>query len=925
MSWLHAARARWQLVVRRNAAESRINDEIAFHVEMETERLIRDEGLGPDEARRRALVAFGGVARHRETLRDGRGLAWLGGMRLDFTLGLRMLAKYPVMTLVGVVGMSVAVAIGAVSFSVVNAVIGSSLPLDEGERVIAIQNLDSRAAAEGRRTHLHDLVVWRDALHTVENLGAYRTVDRNLITPDGRTESVRIAEMTASGFRVARVPPLLGRYFHDDDERAGAPPVAVIGYDVWQTRFGGRSDVVGATMQLGDLLHTVIGVMPRKFAFPINNRVWTPLRLDAARFARDEAPPVEIFGRLASGASLRDAQRQIATIGQRLAAEFPRTHATIRPRLVEYTKSVLDNPDLAWTFHLVQVVVSLLLVVIGTNVAILVYARTAHRAAEIAVRSALGASRARIVSQLFTEALVLSGVAALAGILFADIALRQAQAVVLRTGGEQLPFWMHFGVTSSVVAYAAGMAIMAAVIVGVVPALKATHRHVHANLQLQGMGGSGMRLGKTWTFLIVAQVAVAVAFLPIALVGARQLVRLGAIRISTAEFLTATIFLDRKDRAAERVEAKRSVARKMASIGAPSPGNDDDDEEFARRFASLRLQLIDRLLAEPAVSAVTLSSATLGSEQEVRIEADTTRASSAAGAPRTQKTFMVAANSVDPGFFDSFAIPILVGRKFQPADVSSDMASVIVNRSFVERVLGGGDPIGRRIRVARKRSAKPEAAQLEAWEVIVGVAGDWTSSSDSSVFKPRIYRPLETLGTHPVTITLHMRSTSPASFAGRLRELGASVDPMLRVTSVATLDQALRDATAADRASIISLAAIALSVVLLSAAGIYALVSFTITRRRREIGIRAALGAGPRRVLVGVMSRSLGQIAIGMLVGVVIDVAIDYSASGDIAMASALPMLGGVMGVMGIVGLIAVIEPAMRALAIQPTEALKAE
>src|SRR5688572_14483868 len=245
MRWLHAARARARLLFARRAAESRMDEEIRFHLEMETARLAREERLAPEEARRRALVAFGGVERHREEMRDGRGLAWLGGLALDLRLGLRMLAKYPGLTLVGVLGMAVAVAIGAVSFGILYSLIGTTLPLDEGERIVAIQNIDARASVEGDATHLHDLAVWREALPAVGELGAYRTVDRNLITPEGPSEPVRVAEMTASGFRIARVPPLLGRYFNDEDERRGAPPVVVIGHGVWQGRFAGAPDVVG--------------------------------------------------------------------------------------------------------------------------------------------------------------------------------------------------------------------------------------------------------------------------------------------------------------------------------------------------------------------------------------------------------------------------------------------------------------------------------------------------------------------------------------------------------------------------------------------------------------------------------------------------------------------------------------------------------
>lgn len=205
MGRLQGTRARLRLLFARRAAESRMDEEIRFHVEMETGRLVREAGLDPAGARRRALVAFGGVERCREEMRDGRGLAWLGGLLLDLRLGWRMLLKYPGLSLVGMAGMAVAVAIGTFCFSIIYTLVGTTVPLDDGGRVVAIHNMDPYGR-DVPGTHLQDLAAWRESLPAVEEFGAYRVVDRNLITPGGRPEPVRVAEMTASGFRVARVP-----------------------------------------------------------------------------------------------------------------------------------------------------------------------------------------------------------------------------------------------------------------------------------------------------------------------------------------------------------------------------------------------------------------------------------------------------------------------------------------------------------------------------------------------------------------------------------------------------------------------------------------------------------------------------------------------------------------------------------------------
>ncbi len=910
MSWLEATRARLRLLFARRAAESRMDEEFRLHLEMETGRLVSEAGLDPHEARRRALVTFGGVEKHKEALREGRGLAWLSGMSLDLKLGLRMLVKYPALSLVGILGMAVAVAIGTVSFAVIYTFIDPTLPLDEGDRVVAIQNLDGRAGANGRRTHLHDLVTWREALPAVEDLGAYRMIDRNLMTVEGQPAPVRIAEMTASGFRVARVPPLLGRYFREEDERGGAPAVVVIGYDLWQSRFAGDSGVLGRTLQLGATPHAVVGVMPEGFAFPVNNRVWTPLRLDPLDFARGHAPSIDVFGRLAPGASLNDAQTQLTTIGQRLAADFPESHQHIRPRVLPYPRSFIDSPEMAWVFHFVQLVVTMLLVVVGTNVAILVYARTTTRMGEITVRSALGASRARIVAQFFAEALVLSGAAAAVGLVAAWVALRQLDAVASQVGPGQLPFWMDFGLSPGVVTYVAGLAVLGAVIVGVAPSLRATRRQVHSGLQLLGRGGSGMRLGKIWTVLIVTQVAVTVAILPVAVVAVDLWLRhrMAGPGFPAEEFLTARLHIDRE------------------YAGTGDTGSQED--AVVTQNADLQAELVRRLEAEPGIADVVLASAGVfpGDEPTDRIEVD--RATGAASPDTAEGSgsagHRVGVYRVGLDFFRAFDVPLLAGRPLRAGDASAGATAVIVNRSFVQEVLGGGEALGRRVRpAARPGGASRESVQARLWYEIVGVVADFPRPVKPGILEPKMYHALEPGATHPVTLVLRVRGTPAPAVAGRLRELAVAVDPMLRLERVGTLDDVLTQ-DAADQILILVIALVTLSVVLLSAAGIYALMSCTISLRHREIGIRSALGARPRRLILSVLLKAMRQIAIGIFVGTAIAGLMQNAVSEGVGGRDVVFLLAVAAFMMG-VGLLAAVGPARRALQIQPTEALKAE
>src|SRR5215218_5470792 len=338
---------------------------------------------------------------------------------LDLRLGARMVAKSPGLTLVGGFGMAIGVALAAGAYAFFNSYFYPKLPLNEGDRVVALGKFDTKRSREDERL-LHDFRVWQRELRSVVDLGAFRTIKRNLISETGQGEPITIAEMTASGFRVPRVPPLLGRTLIDADERPGAAPVVVIGYDVWQSQFAGDQAIVGREIRLGRDAHTIVGVMPRGFRFPINHQYWTPLRFDpSVPVAPGTGPNLKVFGRLARGVTKEAAQAELSAIGRHLAAEGPKELAHIEPRIVSYVNIFVNvevENELTPPYALMRFLVAFLLVVVAMNVAVLVYARTVTRTGEIAVRTALGATRARIVTQLFAEALVLSTLSALVGL-----------------------------------------------------------------------------------------------------------------------------------------------------------------------------------------------------------------------------------------------------------------------------------------------------------------------------------------------------------------------------------------------------------------------------------------------------------------------------------------------------------------------------
>ena len=824
---------------------------------------------------------------------------------LDLKLGVRIWLKHPALSLVSVIGMTVATAIGAAYFAGFSTLLDPSLPLDEGDRIVSIQNIDARSGSDEDRI-LHDFLTWKDQLRSVNDLAAMRIENRNLIVEGQATRLVRVAKMTAAGFRVARVAPVLGRPLFDDDERPGAPPVMLIAEEIWRNLFDRDAGVMGRSVQLGRTKHTIVGVMPAGFRFPLSNQFWVPLQTDPGGYEPRSGPSVHVFGRLADGVSIDAAEAELSTIGARLAAE----NDGLRPQVLPYTYPFngLDNFEVAWWVRVAQFAIGLLVAVVAVNVAILVYARTAARTVEIAVRTALGASRCRVVMQLFVEALVLSSTAAALGLTIAGIALWIAQDVMAGNPSAPLPFWVDLGLSPGTAAYVAGLAIVAGVIVGAVPGLKATGRGMQTGLQQMSSRASHPSLGRLWTALIVAQVAVAVAVLPFALSVTGVLLRGNDRQWRSADgLLTASLALQPDD---------VSIAETRTA--------DTAADEYRKRAS----QLLHRLDAEPTFAGVTFAGRFPGYEGLARFEVEPNVGTSATDGDVRAKpiTVLVRGNQIDTDFFDVLDLPVLEGRGFEESDARDESNPILVNRAFAERVLGGSDALGVRVRrVIRitRRAGSPAEIETGPWLRIVGVVPDIAVKRDlGREERALVYEPAApTAAPVPLHLVVRVRNPSPDA-AERLRSLASRIDAGLELGQLRTAAEVEREATQWLEYVAWAVAAVTFSVLLLSAAGIYALTSFTVARRRREIGIRTALGASPRRLLVGIFARASAQLGTGVLAGLLLAAGLDRLAAD--ALGDRTPvLLPAVAALMVIVGLVAALGPARRGLAVQPIDALR--
>jgi predicted permease len=847
--------------------------ELALHLEIAEDEL-RRRGHEPAEARRLARIRHGLPDLALETLRDQRGLPTVASALLDIKLGARMMRRSWGLSLVVGVAMTVVILIAAGSFTALRVLSGASLPLDGGDRVVALQPVDPTAHRVRPASYV-EFDRWRRALRSIDDLGAFRSV-RRVLGDAGGGEPLEVAEMTASGFTLARVPPLFGRPLVEDDERPTASPVVVLGFDLWRARFEGDPAAVGRRVEIGGVSHTVVGVMPETFRFPVNHNLWVPLRAPGAGDGR-QRPTLFVFGRLAPGVTLDAAQSSLDG-----AAPFDDASAASPPenvgiRVVPYTQGFVHLEPL-WA-DLLLILVTVLLLPPCANVAILMYARTVTRQREFAARHALGASRGRIVGQLFIESMVLTSCAAGLALLLHGFTFARTTVTVSQSPGAT-PFWMDFSLSPGTMIYVAGIVLLAAGIAGAVPAFQATGRLFQSGLRTMH-GGATMPLGPTWTCLVVGQIAVAVAVLPPAAELAWGLLRPGVLGpgFAAEDFVTARIDMEGGAKARLLRALREDGELSAATMASAQPGGDGGD-----------WALIEIAAGDAPGSGV--GGAVPGGVHEVE------------------------SARVAPGFFEVLDVPLRGGRRFTSGDTTGGLG-VIVNSTFAREVLGGANPLGHRIRYRRLRSGATPAT--EPWREIVGVVDDRPANRNS----PVVYQPAGLDAMSPSYLLV--RTGRGAGFIERrLREAATALDPQARVDEVRRLDEVYLARDGRGAAGALGLAVGTIAVLLLSSAGLYALMSFTVSQRRREIGIRSALGAQPRRLLATVFRRALAQIAVGVGIG----------CAATVTLARWLPIedLGGwpVPGALPaavvlflVLGVLASLGPARRGLRVDPMDALR--
>ena len=885
-----------------------LDREIESHLAEATDEYVA-RGLSLEEARFAAMRDFGGVTQTKQIAREMRRpilMNWL-----DFKLGGRMLVKYPGLTIVGGFAMAFAILVGIVIFQFANLFLYPSLRFDGGDRVVQLSLRDVEANQQEERA-LYDFVAWRDSLRTVDNLGAWRDSTRTLIVAEGDARPAVVAEMSSSGFAIAEGQPLMGRVLNPADEQPAAPSVAVIGNELWRTRFGSDPNVLGRTVQLGDEHPTIVGVMREGFAFPVSHEMWLPLKTALLDQTPRSGPAIKIFGTLAEGETLATAQAELTTAGRRAAAEQKPTHERLEPLVTPYANMMaMTGPSDIRFVAVIYFFIAMLVVLICGNVGLLLFARAASRESDLILRTALGASRGRIVAQLFAEALVLGGLAAVVGLAGAHVILRNWAMTFLEINLGTLPFWFDLSLSPVTVAAGIVLTVLASTVAGVMPALKIT-RGIADRLKQTTAGAGGLRFGGVWTVVIAAQVAVTVVFPAVVWFESRQLELMQDFNpgFATSEFLAVEVERDSPVNGTAEAPDATVVARTAAT------------------FSELR----NRVVSQAGVAGATYAETLPGGEYPERlIEMGYDAAEGAARAPEAPMPFRFATVArTDISYFDVLDAPILAGRGFNAADAEPTARVAIVDQAFVDSVLQGRNPVGQQFRFVYGGPDGPSE-----WYSVVGLVGklDVGAPYRRGPFAG-LYLPATPERFGAVQMMIRVRGGDPMTVAPQVRQMAAAVDPSVRLVALQRVSEINDGQLWMIRLWISVTFAISSIALVLSLAGIYSVMSFTVARRTREIGVRVALGGSPQRILMSIFRRPLIQMGLGVMAGISIIAFATFwypntqfggSHLAEGLSARAIAMQAGYAVLMFAVCMLACIVPTRRALNVEPTVALRTE
>ncbi|MDP1572143.1 MAG: ABC transporter permease [Vicinamibacterales bacterium] len=875
--------------LRHGAALDRAFDaEVRFHLEMQAEKHV-GRGLSPEAAWQQSVKDFGPMAKYTEETRDARGVSWFEELAQDVRYGLRTLLKSPGFAAVAILTLGLGIGANTAIFSVINGVLLKPLPYDNGDRLVLIRQSAPLASQQDVGVSIKELYEYREQLASFDGLVEFHQMNFDLLRR-GDPDRVATGVVSPNFFDVLGIQPVLGRTFIAEDDREGAEAVLVLGHAYWQTRFGGDPSIVGQVFEMNNRPHTVVGVLPAVPHYPNEVDVYMPTSACPFRSAAERQietnrrafAALRVFGLLKPGAAPESAAVEVATVGDRFRQDHPsvyRPDSGFQARTAGVLEELTTN---ARPMLLILLgTTGLVLLIACANVANLTLARMLRRDRELAMRTALGAGRWRLVRQLLTESTLVSVIGGIVGLVCAwatiDLLATFVERFTPRTG--------EIGIEPRVLLFTLGVSMLTGLVFGTLPAISSRVDLVSALKAGSKGSGEAPARRRLQGALIVAQVAVSVVLL----VGAGLLL-LSFFRLQSVD---------------PGYRADRVMSAEIFGNFTRYP-----NAETLRRFY---LDVLDRLEGAPGVTSAAI-----------------TNSVPLAGLQPGQTNFQIEGRVYDnpdlaptadvrvasPAYFDTLGIPLLRGRAFSALDHDEAEPVVVINES-VARYWDGRDPIGSRV----------SADNGQTWLTIVGMVGDVRQFGLDREAVAQVYVPLaQNRGGLAGRVLVRM-SGDPASATALIREAVHAVDADMPIENVRTLDEIRATYLAAPRLTALLLSVFAVLALIVTVTGITGVIATSVSQRTQEFGVRMALGASRESVLVMVLRQGFTLVAAGLGLGIAAALVLGRVLQSYLYNTTTTdPITFAVVAVAFLMaGILACLGPAWRATTVDPMTALRAD
>lgn len=888
MSWLRLIYIRLYGFLRKDRIEREMDEELRFYIHMRTQENIHQRGMTDDQARRDAERRFGNFEHIKDLCRDVRGGGMLETLWQDVRFGSRMLVKNRAVTFVAVLALALGIGANTAIFSVVNTVLLKPLAYKNADQLVMVWEDATKYGFPHNTPAPANFIDWRDQSQTFEDMAAFADQSFNL-TGTGEPERVVGQRVSTSLFPLLGVEPLLGRAFLPEEDNPAGNRVVMLSHGLWQRRFGSDKEIIGKTLNLNADVFTVVGVMPSSFQFPDReDELWVPIAFNSEEASRRGSHYLRVVARIKPGVTLGQAQAEMDTIAANLQQQYPQSNTSVGAVVSPLQEEMVG--DVRPALLVLLGAVGFVLLIACANVANLLLARAAARQKETAIRSALGAGRLRLVRQFLTESILLAGLGGGVGLLLAIWGID----LIVKFIPDDISRAKDAGFNMTVLGFTLLVSLITGVVFGLAPALQTSRTNLNECLKEGGRdSAAGSRGNRVRKLLVVAEIALASVLLIGAGLMINSFMRLRSVDagFQPDKLLTMRIIL--------------------------TPSKYPDQPKRAAFFTEL-LRRVEALPGVQDVGAISWLPLTMrGGSNGFTIE----------GRPEPPRDQLPIAlvRVISPGYFRTMGIPLLRGRAFTEQDTQASPGVVIINEAMARHFWPDEDAVGKRIKMGPFNSNGP-------WLSIAAISKDVRQYELNAESKPEMYFPylqatVSGSAAFGIRDLIVRTSSDPASLATAVRDEVWAVDKDQPVSNIRTMEQIVSGSVSRQRFNMLLLGIFAAVALILAAVGIYGVMSYSVTQRTHEIGVRMALGAQSRDVLRLVVGQGMVLTLVGVGIGLAAAFFLTRLMSSLLFGVSATDPVtfATISAILSVVALGASYMPARRAIKVDPIVALRYE